>query len=347
MRLVLANEFVKKGHRVEFVLMRLEGELLAEAQESFPVVGIDAVRARNVLFALASYLRRARPDALIAAMWPLTVLAPLAGLLSLRRCRVLVSEHAVISCQYATWGWWHRWALRLSTALCYRVTHARVAVSVGVAQDMARLSLMAPDKFEVVNNPAYPNRVPSVDQVNFAESYWLGPPGARIITVGRFKAVKNYSLLLRSFARGVRQRDAQLMFVGGGPEEAALRGLALSLGVADRVIFAGFHLDPTPFYLTADLFVLSSNQEGFGNVIVEALSSGLPVVSTDCPTGPGEILEKGRYGTLVPVGDAQSLGAAMEAALVSAHDVELLRRRARDFDPEIAASRYLELLARI
>jgi len=123
-----------------------------------------------------------------------------------------------------------------------------------------------------------------------------------------------------------------------------LRRLAAELGIANRVIFAGFHSDPSPFYATADLFVLSSNHEGFGNVIVEALSFGLPVVSTDCPSGPAEILENGRWGRLTPVGDAQALARAMDESLSTPVDRDALKRRAADFSPEIAARKYLDLL---
>jgi glycosyltransferase involved in cell wall biosynthesis len=114
--------------------------------------------------------------------------------------------------------------------------------------------------------------------------------------------------------------------------------------VVDRVIIAGFHPDPTPFYKTADLFVLSSDYEGFGNVIVEALACGTPVVSTDCPSGPGEILDSGRYGRLVPVGDAPALAGAMAAALDDTPDRDALIRRSDDFAPDVAARKYLDRL---
>jgi glycosyltransferase involved in cell wall biosynthesis len=157
------------------------------------------------------------------------------------------------------------------------------------------------------------------------------------------KAVKNHQLLLRAFAR-LDRPDARLMFVGDGNGREALLSLARELDVAERVIFAGFRSDPTPFYLTADLFVLSSDYEGFGNVIVEAMACGTPVVSTDCPSGPGEILEGGRYGRLVPVGNAPALAHAIKTALEAPVDRDALVRRASDFAPEIAARRYLDLL---
>lgn len=184
--------------------------------------------------------------------------------------------------------------------------------------------------------------MPTPEALRSTEQLWTAAPGGRILTVGSLKAQKNHPLLLRAFARLARP-DARLMILGGG-DDAPLRRLAAELGIADRVVLAGFHLDPTPFYQTADLFVLSSDHEGFGNVIVEALAQGLPVVSTDCPSGPAEILEGGRWGALVPVGDAEALAAAIDRALATPHDPDALKRRAADFAPAIAARRYLDLL---
>ena len=341
-RLVLAREFVHAGHEVEFVLMQARGELLAEAQAGFGVVDLASPRARSLPGALHGYLTRRRPDAVLAAMWPLTVIAPMARLRGYRG-RVVVSEHNTISVQYDNWGRPHRAALRTSMALSYRLAHARIGVSSGVADDIADLSGLPRARFDVIQNPVAPRPVPNAGALRNVDALWAASPGARIVTVGSMKAQKNHPLLLRAFAR-LQNPNARLMFVGIGAGEAELRGLAAELGIAGRVIFAGFHSDPTPFYETADLFVLSSNYEGFGNVIVEALACGTPVVSTDCPSGPAEILEDGRYGHLVPVRDAQALAAAMQQALAAPYDSIPLKRRASDFAPAIAAKRYLELL---
>jgi glycosyltransferase involved in cell wall biosynthesis len=339
----LAHEFARAGHEVEFVLMQARGELLEEAKASFPVVDLATPRARSLPLALARYLRRRRPDALLAAMWPLTVIAPLAQRLSGHRCKVLVSEHNTLSVQYGEWGRLHRVALRASMALGYRLAAHRVGVSSGVVNDIAALSGLRADAFDVIHNPVPPRPDPPASALQEAESLWSGPAGARIVTVGSMKAQKNHPLLLRAFAR-LDRPDARLMFVGDGAGRDALLSLARDLGVADRVILAGFRPDPTPFYKTADLFVLSSDYEGFGNVIVEALACGTPVVSTDCPSGPGEILDGGRYGRLVPVGDAAALAGAMAAALGEMSDRDALIRRADDFAPQIAAGRYLNAI---
>jgi glycosyltransferase involved in cell wall biosynthesis len=339
----LAHEFIRAGHEVEFVLMQARGELLEEARNSFSVIDLATPRARSLPFALTQYLRQRRPDALLAAMWPLTVIAPLARRLSGHRCKVLVSEHGILSAQYRDWGKFHRLSLRFSAAIGYRLVNSRIGVSAGVAADMVFLSGMRKNAFEVVHNPVPLRAVPEQAALDIADHLWCGPSGARILTVGTMKTVKNHPLLLRAFAL-LDQPDARLMFVGDGHGREALLSLAQELGITDRVIFAGFHPDPTPFYKTADLFVLSSNYEGFGNVIVEAMACGTPVVSTDCPSGPAEILENGKWGRLIPVGNADALAEAMRASLEDDHDTATLKRRAADFAPEIAAQKYLKLL---
>lgn len=338
----LAREFTRLGQTVEFILMRATGDFLPEAQRDFAVFDLATPRARNVAPALAAYLRQRRPDALIAAMWPLTVIAPLAARMSGFRGKVLVSEHAVLSQQYAPRGGLHRLALRTSTFAGYRLASARVGVSHGTCADMAALSRMAPDRFVPIHNPVRPAVRPATGDLSAAHALWA-TDGPRILTVGNLKPVKNHPLLLRAFA-DLRRPGARLMLLGRGTNEAALRQLASELGIADRVVFAGFHAEPSSFYATANLLVLSSDHEGFGNVIVEALSFGLQVVSTDCPSGPAEILEGGRFGRLVPVGDPHALARAMDDALVAPVDREALIRRASNFAPEIAAHKYLDLL---
>lgn len=339
----LAYEFATAGHDVEFVLMEACGELLEEVRALFPIVDLATPRVRSVPSVLASYLRSRRPEVLMAAMWPLTVIAPFAVGMSGRKCKLLVSEHNSLSVQYCERGRLHNWLMRFSMAVGYRLADSRVAVSSGVAEDVAVLSGLDSAAFDVIHNPVPSPRMPSQAELDKAESLWSAPAGGRIVTVGSMKAQKNHPLLLRAFA-SLNQAGAKLMFVGEGSGRDELVSLAQELGVSDRVIFAGFHSDPTPFYLSADLFVLPSNYEGFGNVIVEAMACGTPVVSTDCPSGPSEILAGGKYGRLVPVGDAGAMTDAIEAALHEPVPTELLKARASEFHPAKAAAAYLNLL---
>ena len=136
--------------------------------------------------------------------------------------------------------------------------------------------------------------------------------------------------------------NAKLVILGEGPQRSLLESLIREFSLEHKVQLRGFVVDPYPWYRSADLFVLSSKWEGFGNVLVEALECGLPIVSTDCPSGPSEILENGRYGTLVPVGNPHAITAAMVNAVTATQDRDRLMERAKAFSVRAISERYLE-----
>jgi glycosyltransferase involved in cell wall biosynthesis len=142
-----------------------------------------------------------------------------------------------------------------------------------------------------------------------------------------------------------RHRDSRLILFGVGPLEAELKTLVRELGLTDAVDFAGFHSDVLPYFRQADAFVLSSRCEGFGNVIVEALGCGTPVIAARCDHGPAEILDHGRYGLLVDPGDPVALAAGMDqvATLRERFPPEVLRERANAFSYAACASRYMTM----
>ncbi|HEY0973774.1 MAG TPA: glycosyltransferase [Solimonas sp.] len=341
LHVTLATEWLRRGVGVEFVLRQARGELLPLLPAGVTVVDLGARRVRDALSPLVAYLKHARPQALLAAMWPLTVLAPLAARMAGFRGRVVVSEHSPLSIAYGRRGRLHRLALRGSQRLLYPLADARVAVSAGVADDLARLSGLPRTRFQVIHNPAATGRATcSADtQDPFGDS-----PRPRVLTVGRMKSVKRHDLLLDAFALLPAERRGTLCIVGDGDgeERAQLKARVERLGLGGQVLLPGFVADPSPYYAAADLFVLSSDYEGFGNVLVEAMEFGLPVVSTDCVAGPREVLDNGRLGTLVVPGDAQALACGMKAAMGAPVDRAALRARASEFGAGVIAERYLD-----
>lgn len=336
----LAREWLRLGVDVEFVLRRARGELLGRLPEGARVVDLAADRVRQSIWPLRAYLQERQPHALLAAMWPLTVVAPLAARLGGFQGRIVVSEHAPQSLSYLPRGRRHNAMMAASMRVFYPWSDARVAVSEGVANDMARLSGLRRRDIEVIHNPAAVGRVLDKESCHLPVVIGDGP---LILSVGTLKPVKRQDLLIRAFARP-QFRDATLCIVGEGGERARLEALVDALGLRGRVLMPGYQADTAPWYAHADLFVLSSEYEGFGNVIVEALEQGTAVVSTDCPSGPREILDNGLYGALVPVGDVGALAKAMENSLARQHDHEALKRRARDFSVDKAAAAYLDIL---
>jgi glycosyltransferase involved in cell wall biosynthesis len=340
---VLAKQFLNRGFRVDIVTAGDFPGARALIPSATRYIVLGARRTREFLLPFARYLRRERPEAVIASIWPLTTTCVLAHQFARSRARMVVWEHNTLSDQYRVRGAAHRIMLKSSIALTYPLAHARVAVSMGVADDLAALSGISRGGISVIHNPV-PTSFRVATGYAKAETVWGSWRGPRIITVGRLKAQKNHALLIRAFGKMLSMLDARLLILGTGELAEATAAVARAEGVADKVLMPGETIDPTPYYRSADLFVLSSDYEGLGNVIVEALACGVPVVSTNCRSGPSEILENGRYGRLVPVGDADALARAMADALAAKHDREALKRRAADFAPELIVEEYLRVL---
>lgn len=339
--LTLIRAFVARGHDIDLVLMQAEGALLSELPAAVRLFDLNAPGLRATLTGLRDYLRAERPDAIQASMWPLTVTAIVARRLARSSARLVVSDHTTLSIHYGG-SWRLRAALRLTTRFFYPRADARIIVSERAADDLARISGLDRSAIVVVYNPI--DRPTSPISNEDADRIWSGRGDARILSVGALKAVKNFPLLIRAFARVAARRPARLIIVGEGKERDALAQLAGQEGVGDRVVLAGYAADPWPYYRSAELFVLASDYEGFGNVLVEAMAVGTKVVSTDCESGPGEILDGGRFGTLVPCGDAEALAAGIDSELDKARDPEMLKARAQSLSGDDAIERYLRLL---
>lgn len=330
---------VARGVKVDLLLQSFFGEFMHLVPPEVTKIDLAAPRIRDIFKPLRRYLSEARPDCIVAAMWPSPVVALAARPIGGRKTRVIASEHCPLQSQYSD-SPKTLTALHLTMRAFYRFAFARIGVSRGVAEEIARFSGLPRQAVRVVYNPV----PPPLCSAEPGGDLWQGKPGKRILTVGRLKTAKNQSLLLEAFARYVRDHEAVLAIVGVGPLAADLAAQAERLKIADKVLFPGFRLTPGDWYASADLFVLSSDYEGFGNVLVEALHCGLPVVSTDCPHGPVEVLGDGRWGRLVPVGDVAALAAAMADALAAPVDAGAQRARAAEFSVERAVEGYWQAM---
>lgn len=340
----LANAFVARGLSVDLVLMRKQGELLDALDSRIRVVDLGAPRPRHVLLPLARYVRDSRPDAVLANMWPLTILAVLARWWSGVECRLVAVEHNTWSRVALVRRWRTRMMVKSTMHWLLPRTDAVLAVSQGVAADLEQFANLQSDSVRVQHNPV--THGDAVTTEFFPDSFqsWAIGEHKRMLAVGTLKTQKDFPTLLRAFARLRSTMDARLLILGEGEERPALEALIQELDLQHAVLLPGFVSDPAPFHAHADLFVLSSVNEGLPTVMIEALERGTPVVSTDCPSGPAEILENGRYGALVPVGDVEALAHAMQDALSQSHDTEALKRRAQDFSVDRIADQYLDVL---
>lgn len=235
-------------------------------------------------------------------------------------------------------------AQRMLIPLLWPKADAIIALSRGVADDVARNVPSCADRIMVIHNCG----LPSDREIEEVAHLLPDRPAGRavIIAVGRLTAQKDYPTLLAALLAMKTRPAPELWILGTGEKEASLKELVQRSGLGDLVHFLGFRSDVLAYMRAADLFVLSSQWEGFANVIVEAMAMGTPVVSTDCPHGPGEIISDGVNGSLVPVRNAAALAQAMDDLLLDQSRLEKYSAaglvRSRDFSVKAIAGQYAE-----
>ncbi len=342
MRLTLIAELRARGVAVTLILARREGALNGLVPADLPVIALDRKGMLGAVLPLARLLRSVRPDVLVASLDHNNITAMLAGWLSCTRTRVVICQHNALSAELAM-GWKYRCVPWLYWLLQKRA-HGIVAVSRGVADDLAAVAGIGRDRVTPIYNPVIADDF-ATRAAGAPPHAWLADEDAPVLVfAGRLTAQKDPALLLDALAL---LPDARLIMLGEGPLRAALEQQASRLGIADRVVLAGFAANPLPWIAHAACLVLPSRYEGLGNVLIEALACGTPVVATDCPHGPSEILQAGRFGPLVPAGDAASLAAAIGGVLAVEPDRGALRARAAAFTASACADAHQALFQRL
>ena len=312
--LKLAEGLTQRGFEVDLVLAAAEGPRLPEVSPDVRIVDLRARRVLTSLPGLMTYLRRERPLALTSYLDHANVIALTACRLVRYGGRVLVVEQNTLS-EAAKHGKSRRDRLmpRIVRAVYPRADYV-VGVSEGVVDDLARFTSLPAEKLKVVFNPIV---TPDLKEraKEPVEHPWFSDGSKVFIAVGRLRPQKDFRTLLQAFSRVRATRPARLLILGEGPERSELEDLVRELDIADDVSLPGSVENPYAYLSRAVAFVLSSRWEGLPTVLIEALACGLPVIATDCPSGPKEILAGGRYGKLVRVNAVEDLAAAMEAAL--------------------------------
>ena len=357
--LALAHGLASRGHRVDLVVAKADGPFRSQVSSLVRLVDIErwwmrlpgirrGKRSRVLVSppALARYLRLERPEALLSASHYVNVAAVwgrrLAGIdIPLVICQQTHLSRAITNTNFPggrrpLLGWLVR--------RFYPAADATVAVSDGVANDLASLAELPRERIRTIHNPVGMPELWTEAQEPL-DHPWFAPGAPPVILgVGRLAAQKDFPTLLRAFARVRAQRPVRLLILGEGSKRRELETLAASLGIQADLALPGFAMNPFAYMARAAVFVLSSGYEGLPGVLVQALACGCPVVSTDCPSGPREILEHGAHGPLVPVGDDVAMAEAIQSVLDSPPDREKLLARAEEFSLDRAVDRYLDVM---
>lgn len=338
----LANEFVLQGQLVDLVLVVKEGPYLKDVHPSVRIVDLRAGRVLRSFRRLVSYLRAERPIALFSTFHHSNVIALVARRVARVPTRIVVGAANMLGLR-----------TRSSTDLAGRLlgrfapkiylgADAVVAVSHGVAADLFELEPRLKRSTVVIYNPVVSHEFIARSRESPGHP-WLDEPVPVLLAVGRLVPEKDYKTLLRAFARVRESQRVRLLVLGEGIERAELEALVRWLGIENDVSFPGFAENPFSFMARASLYVMSSRTEGLPNALIQAMALGIRIVSTDCPSGPREILQGGKYGKLVEVGNTGELAKAISESL-ALPALNIPEEALEPFRVDVVARKYLAVL---
>lgn len=333
----------ERGLTIDLVVFRDQGSLRKEVPAQTNVVDLHS-RTSSGVFTLARYLRSGRPLALLSNQAHVNVSALIAIRLSRSKTRALVVEHNSLSAVAEHAEKWVERQRPLWMRLFYLLADEIIAVSHDLAREMADLAGIPNTKIRVIYNPIVSANLQQ-KAAQYNDHPWMKDPSVPLVlAVGRLTPQKDFTTLLRAFALLRQNQMARLLILGEGPQRQSLERMVIELGITDTVELSGYIENPYPYIANAEVFVLSSAWEGLPSVLIEALALGTQVVSTNCPTGPEEILNHGRYGQLTPVGDSSALSEAISMAIEKPLPTGRLVERAQVFSVEKAVDAYYHLL---
>jgi len=336
----LAEGLASRGHHVDLVLVNSDGPYLSEISRKVNIIDLKQKRVVLSLPKLCRYLRQNRPTALISGLSHANIIAILAKMLGPRQVKIFVTEHNNLNLERLSKK---EKLIRCLMALLYRNANGIITVSEGIRKQILSLLPVSPQNVHTIYNPVNLDRIRRL-AAQVPENSWFSPPSIPIvISVGRLTPQKDFNTLITAFHLLRRRMHAKMVILGEGEDRISLEKLILDLNLQDDVLMPGFQANPYSWMAHSDLYVMSSAWEGLPGVLLEALVCDLPVVSTDCETGPNEILENGKWGLLVPVNQPKKLADAMYQALTSSIKLRT-SCRAEDFHIDRIVNQYENLI---
>jgi glycosyltransferase involved in cell wall biosynthesis len=343
----ILNHLDRSRFEPHLALFQKEGVFLSELAADVPIYEIQPTdhgflhRNRVRLFEIKQLITKTKPALIMSVLWQANAVASFAVRMWGRSIPLVINEQTSPNASLRTDPRRkHLWPI---VRRLYRHADCAIAISQGIANELESYGIPTTNTV-VIHNPIPIAAVRESANVVSSAKFEARPA---IVAAGRLVPLKNYPLLLTALSYVLEKEPVHLYILGKGPERTQIETLAKSLGIAEHVHLLGFQSNPYPYFAQADLFVLSSNHEGFGNVLVEAMVLGVPVIATDCPHGPREILDGGKYGSLVPLGNANALSKAILSLL---HQPDKRARfaiqgpeRAKEFSVEAIIPQYEKL----
>ncbi len=341
----LIGQFCQQDIDIDVLLIKARGEHLLKLPRQAEQIKLGSDHTWLTLWSLIKYLKKERPEAMLAVKHRALLVALLAKKLARVDTRIVGRLGTHVSTALEGKNFLRKKIWFSSMRYLYPWADRLIPVAQGVADDIFNITAMDKKKLNVIRNPVITKDMLELAQTPLDHPWFQDNATTPVILgVGRFTRQKDFPCLIRAFAKVRKHRPCRLVVLGKGADQAHCLALATSLGIAQDVDFPGFDSNPFRYMLRAHLFVLSSAWEGSPNVLCEALALGTPVVSTRCPSGPNEILQEGKYGPLVPVGDEHALAQAILDTLDNPHPPELLKEAVAEYTAEKSAQHYLKAL---
>lgn len=340
----LIRGLASQGHRVDLLQIKGHGPYLKTIPKNIHLVQLKAAHALTSLFPVINYLRTAQPDCLLTDKDKINRISLFAKFLTQTKTRHVLRMGTTVSKNLAKRGLWSKVSHYLSIRLLYPLAEAIITPSYGAAVDLQLLGHFPKGKIKVVTSPVVDEELMAQGKEPVSHPWLRAKDRPVVLGIGELCGRKDFSTLIRAFAWFQKEVPSRLIILGKGKQRAKLQGLVQELHLADLVDFPGFVQNPYAYLARSDLFVLSSTCEGAPVVLIEALAFGLPIVSTDCPSGPREILDHGRFGLLTPVQDPLALAQAMLQIWRNPLDPDLIRKQGQRYSITRGTEEYLRVL---
>jgi glycosyltransferase involved in cell wall biosynthesis len=342
----LASHFANLGHPTTLIAISSEGAYKKQIRNNFDFVDLKSSNTRSSIFKLYYELRKRRPDFVLSVILRSNIATGLVFYLSKKYCKVIMREANTFDEIYQL-SPLRSFVRKFLMKLTYLKADKIIANSEQTKQDLVDNRIVNEKKISVIGNPVIPDNVLDLSNQSIEHEWFKSSAIKVILTIGRLHLQKDQETLIKAFALAHKEVDKlRLVIIGEGERKTNLIKTAKELNVFDKIEIMNFQDNPYPFYKRSDLFVLTSKWEGFGNVLVEAMACGTPIICTNCRGGPKEILKNGDLGKLVPVGDFQKLSREIVShfnSKTNANEKEKLILEAKNYEVSKIAKIYIDI----
>ncbi len=340
----LSRGMASLGHKADFIVGHSNRPYLGSLPEEINIIELGSTRKTGIIEKTVTYLHQSHPSIILSAKEPSNKLLLRARTISGVPFKIFLRSVTNISKQLENRNFFKRVLVNRELKHTYRMADGIIAVSDGVAEDISKITNLPRDDISVIPNPVITPDIMDLAKQPIDHDWFCSGKPPVIIGIGRLGRPKNFSLLVKAFAEVRKSIPCRLVILGNGRRRERLLRLARRLKVDNDFWSPGFIENPYPYIVNSRIFVLSSLWEGSPNALTESLALGIPVVSTDCPSGPREILQDGRYGQLVPLNDVTAMAQAIIRTLDAPPAPDFLKNAVKNYTMENSARQYLQVM---